>query len=331
MSRRVVASAGSAALVVLLAATVALVAAPAGAQERPQISLDQAEVAPGQPLLVTITGFTSQQVTVAVCGNLAKRGSSDCNMPSAQSERIRDDEDVTLTQVFAQAPPMPCPCLVLAFSPSSSEFAVAPITLVGHPTGPVVEPELGPLVEVEVDAQRVGGGLLGSVRSSLGGPTRYQVTVGVRNITTEPLANVELNGVARHRLTDAVQLDLARPGVIEPGQTVVQTVEAEVPAPVIGGFTWEVSAYGAGPTVEAASTVTNRPLLLYVFVVVLLVDLVAIAWRLARRRRLRREEALGDERAPETWEEIQAAWDADAGTVAVEELPAPEPLVGASR
>ena len=286
-----------------------------------------AEVNPGEPLLVTITGFTSQQVTVAVCGNLAKRGSSDCNMPSAQSERIRDDQDVTLTQLFAQAPPMPCPCLVLAYSPASDEFAVAPITLLGHPVGPIVETASGPLVEVSVDAERIGGGLVGSLRTSLGGPTRYRVTVGVRNITTEPLANVELSGSAHHRLTDAVQLDLDPPGPIEPGQTVEQVVETEVPAPVIGGFTWEVSAYGAGPTVAATSGVANRPILLYGFAVFLLVDLVAIVWRMSRRRKARAEDEAegGDE--PETWEEIQAGWDTE-GTEVEPADPAPGPLVG---
>jgi len=252
-------------------------------------------------------------------------------MPSAQSERIRDDEDVTTTQLFAQAPPVACPCLVLAYSPASDEFAVAPIVLLGHPIAPVVEPDGGALVEVDVEATRVGGGLLGSLRTSLGGPTRYRVTVAVRNTTTEPLTHVELSGAAHHRLTDAVQLDLAAPGPIEPGQTVEQTVVAEVPAPVIGGFTWEVSAYGAGPTVAASGEVRNRPLLLYAFAGALVVDLVAIAWRLARRRRGGKadDEAGDDLDAPATWEEIQAAWAAESDEGAAVGLPGP--LVGATR
>ena len=98
-------------------------------------------------------------------------------------------------------------------------------------------------------------------------------------------------------------------------------------APVIGGFTWEVSAYGAGPTVAATSGVANRPILLYGFAVFLLVDLVAIVWRMSRRRKARAEDEAegGDE--PETWEEIQAGWDTE-GTEVEPADPAPGPLVG---
>jgi hypothetical protein len=300
------------ALAALLLPLVLLPAAAASGQEGaagPRVALDRVEVNVGEPVIATLTGFTSQQVTVAVCGNLAKRGSADCNMPLAQSERVRRDRAETLTQLFAEAPPMPCPCLVLAYSPTTEEFAVAPINLVGHPTGPVVEPGEGALLEVEVHAERADAGLLDRARSALGGPTTYEVTVSVRNVSTGPLADIDLQGSAVHRFDDdAAILDLDPVPALEPGQTFEQTVEAEVHPPVGGDYEWTVVATGAASTVTSSTPTSNTPVLLYVVVAVLVADLVAIVWRMRRRRRLDHDE-LGDEAdEPETWEEIQAQW-----------------------
>jgi hypothetical protein len=310
-------------LLVAAVAGVVLVSVPstgaASAQDAadgPRVTLDRVDVGIGEPIIATVTGFTSQQVTVAVCGNLAKRGSADCNMPLAQSERVRDDRAATLTQVFAEAPPMPCPCLVLAYSPTTDEFAVASINLIGHPTAPVVDPEGAALVEVEVSARRAGGGVLGWARSSLGGPTIYEVTVSVRNVSTGPLDDIELQGSAVHRFDDdAAILELEPPPApLEPGQTWEQTVEAEVHPPAAGRYAWTVVASGAAAPVTASTPTSNVPVLLYLFAIALVVDLVVIVWRLRRRSQLGGNEpgAWDEPEEPETWEEIQARWAEDA-------------------
>jgi len=269
----------------------------AGATEGPTATVDRQEAAPGEPLVVTLRGFEGDSVTVAVCGNLAKRGSSDCNMPAAQSEGIRHDRVATLTQLFVQPPPMPCPCLVRASTASNDEFAVAPITVLGHPVGPVVDTERGPLGEVDVDVGPAGSGLLAAVRSALGGPTPYELTVRVRNITTEPLSNVALTGSARHRFDDnAATLRFDAPGTIEPGQTWEQRVEAEVGAPVLGRCRWQVAAAGAGSAVVVEQAVSHVPVALLVALVLLLVDVVVITVRIVvRRRRRRRADELPDD------------------------------------
>lgn len=278
----------------------------------PQLTLDRPEVAPGEPIVVGLHGFTAQQVTVAVCGNLALRGSADCNMPSAQAERIRPQQEATLTEIYVHPPPVPCPCIVRASTPSNDQFAVAAITITGHPTGPLIEIELGELVELDVEAEPVDASLLGGLRTALGGPTTFAVTVSVRNITTQRLTNVDVSGVARHRLNGVAALDLAPTGPIEPGQTAVQTVRAEIPAPVLGRFTWEVDAYGAGPTVRGASSVSATPLLLYVVVLALLADLGAIVWRIRRRRDPGRSVADEPEEDDESWAALTTRWEADA-------------------
>lgn len=268
---------------------------PAAASEGPRITVDHSEVAPGDPVIVSLYDFTGQAVTVAVCGNLAQRGSADCNMPASQSERIRRDQEVTLTQLFVQPPPVPCPCLIRASTATNDEFAVAPIVLVGHPEAPVVEAARGPLLDVAIEARRAPQGLVASLRSELGGPTRYVVTVSVRNLATQTLSDVVLDGGASHRLDDdAADLVFEGPGPIEPGQTWEQSIVAEVPAPVVGRFTWSVTASGAGPTVGAEQAVDPTPVALFVLAAVLVVDVVALAWRVGLRRRRRAAGAAGN-------------------------------------
>lgn len=260
--------------------------APMAAAAGPTISLDRAVVAPGEPVIVTLAGFTGSSITVAVCGNLAKRGSADCNMAASTSEDIDRRSETTLTQMFVAPPPATCPCLVRASSTSHHEFAVTAIELVGHPTGPVVDPEPGPLIELDVDAARAGGGFVGWGRAALGGPTSYRVTVSVRNLTTEVLSGVVVSGSAvRGGNTDAVPLGLLPPGPIGPGQRWTTTVDAELPAPVLGRYVWQVTAAGAGAPVKAQYEVRQVPVLLLLLVSVLVVDVSVVVRRSLRRRR----------------------------------------------
>ena len=253
----------------------------------PRITLDRTEVRKGEPVIVTMTNFTSQQATVSVCGNLAKRGSEDCNMPTAQSERIRPDEPETLTQLFVEEPPAACPCIVRALG-TNGEFAIAPIDLVDHPVAPIVSPELGPLVEVDLEAERVETNLSGRIRTGLGAATAHALTVSVRNITTETLGDVVVRARVSSRLgDDIVPVVFDVPGPIEPGQTWTQTIEVELPAPFLGTFTWRASASGAGPTVDATTTTHAVPAILYTFLVILVLDILVLIVRAIMRSRRR--------------------------------------------
>ena len=74
-----------------------------------------------------------------MCGNLAKRGSTDCNMPASQGVRLYHVDDSPLTAFVVSAPPGTCPCVIRASS-DTGEVAYAPIEIRGVPTGPVVDP-----------------------------------------------------------------------------------------------------------------------------------------------------------------------------------------------
>lgn len=276
------------AVVLLVAAAAAGQPSLAGTQSGPSIALDRSEVRTGDAILVTLTGFTSQQATVAVCGNLAKRGASDCNMPQAQSERIRPDQADTLTQLFVEAPPVPCPCVVRALG-TDGEFAIALIDVIGHPSGPLESPEFGELVDVGFTVEPVDRGRSRSLKTELGGATTHAATVSIRNVSTETLERVAVRARVSHRLDDEIapmQFDV--PGPIDPGQTWTQTIEVDVPAPFIGRYTWSAVVSGAGPSVGAERVTDAVPVALIVLVAILLVDIVVLVIRAIVRRRRRR-------------------------------------------
>ncbi len=293
----------AAALALLAIVTVAAAAfgqpVRAGTQSGPAISLDRDEVPVGDPVLVTLTGFTSQQATVAVCGNLAKRGASDCNMPRAQSERIRSDQDDTLTQLFVEAPPVPCPCVVRALG-TDGEFAIALIDVIGHPSGPLVNPDFGELVAVDLAVEPAEAGFSRSLRSELGGATTFAATVSIRNVSTEPLERVAVRARVSHRIDDEIapmQFDV--PGPIGPGQTWTQTIEVEVPAPFIGRYTWSAIVSGAGPTVESERVTDATPVALIVLGAILVLDILVLVIRsIVRRRRRRRARRVAQPTTP---------------------------------
>lgn len=256
----------------------------------PAVAVEPGSAKPGEIVEVSLTGWAAGTATLSVCGNLARRGSADCDVLGSRGALLGGGRLPYTELLFVTMPPAPCPCVIRAASTTQSEIAVAPFDVVGAPVAPVVEPlSAGPLIELELGVERVEQDLLPSVRSALGGRTRYLVRVSVRNLTTETLSDVTLHGSASHRLGDeVVGLDLGAPGPIEPGRSWEGVVEAELPAPAIGRYRWEVTASGAGPTVRATEGATSTPWLLVGLVVLLVGDGAAMLWRVVARRRRRR-------------------------------------------
>lgn len=271
----------------------------------PVVTVDPPAARPGEPVAVTISGFESVTVTVAVCGNLARRGSADCDVRSSEGlfPGLGGGEDGT--RLFVTEPPAPCPCVVRVANSTHDEVATAPLDVIGAPEAPVVEPErTGPLLAVSVDARRAPSGLVASARAALGGPATYEVTVSVRNLTDDTLSAVEVAGASAHRFDDAAASFELTPGLLAPRETWRRTVEVEVPAPAIGDLRWEVVASGAGPAVRAERTTTATPVLLLALVALLAVDLAAMSWRATSRRTGGRD---GELTLPEAGGELAAA------------------------
>lgn len=259
--------------------------APALAEDVPRLTLDRTEAAPGDPILVTFEGFDSPFVNIVICGNLAYRGATDCSVTAGVSKETLVDGRPKVVQMIVQPPPVHCPCIVRATASAGNDFAVAPLVITGHPVDDLVGVPEADLVEVVVEPREANQGFWATVRSALGGPTRYEATVSVRNNTTQALTRLALSGSVGHWTDDdAAELDLDPPASLEPGQTWTQDVVAEVSAPTVGQYEFEVIASGAGAAVSGTSTTTHHPFLLYVALAVLVLDIVWMVVRWVARR-----------------------------------------------
>ena len=291
---RIVKRLGRVVLVVLLVLLTVAIAAVTqahadGFSSGPVISLSRTNVTSGDRMMVTLDGFSAPVVTLSICGNEARRGSGDCNMVMSKGVRIQSAISPTITPFGVSVPPVGCPCIVRASSLNGDEIAVAPIALTGYPDVPVIDPPKvdGPFLVAAVTAEPAPNGAVGWVRSNLGGPFRYRVTVTVKNLSTEPLHQPRLSGyVSRNPNENVATLDLADPGEIGVGQTWKETVSVVVPAPSFGTLTWGIAVSGAGPTVSATSSSRQSPILLLVMAMLLIVDLTILAMRWTIRRRV---------------------------------------------
>lgn len=280
--KRLVATLGTSVLLVLVVGGVAVAQSTTTG---PTVVLLRDELAPGDRMDFSLDGFDGSAVIISICGNDALRGSVDCNMIESEGLRLNRGGGTTLSSIPVAVPPAPCPCLVRVVDADNTQLAVAPLVIIDHPVAPTVGPSgfVQPFV-VEISADQASAGISERLRSSAAGATTYDVTVQVRNRSSQPVERVVLAGsVGRNSNEDLVVLDLADPGSIKPGQTWEEVVQAELPSPVWGEAVWQVTASGNGPSVTATTTTNHRPWLLIVLIVVLILDLLILAARLVVR------------------------------------------------
>ena len=255
----------------------------------PTVLLASDQLRAGDRLDFTIDGFEGTSVIISVCGNGALRGSVDCNMVESEGLRLDRDGNSTNSSVPVAVPPAPCPCIVRVSDSENTQIAVAPLVIIDHPVAPLVPPAkfVQPLV-VTVTAVESPASLSNRLRSSAGGRTVYDVTVNVRNRSTQNVTGVRVSGFGGRSTNDErVTLELTEPGAIGPGQTWTETVLTAVPAPVWGTFHWQATASGIGPSVIGATTTSQQPWLLILLIVVLVIDALILLVRLVQRLRRR--------------------------------------------
>lgn len=272
----------------LAVASMLVLGSPAAAQvtvSGPSVTLETTQLAPGDFAVYTLEGFEARSVVVAFCGNDGLRGSMDCNMTESDGLPLSRTEATTTSRSPVAAPPAPCPCIVRVSSPNNDEVAATSITIVGHPIAELVAPTgfMQPLT-IEVNAEPADAGLMDTIRSSAGGPRSYSVEVSVRNRSNTAVRGVRLSGqVGRDATEELASIDADDIEVIEPGQTVTQMLDVELPSLSLGDAQWRVTASGVGPSITATDTSSRSAWLLWVLVFVLFVDLLVLAARLLLR------------------------------------------------
>lgn len=259
----------------------------------PSAELDRTSLTVGDDVVVTVSGFEARTVSIAVCGNEARRGTVDCDLRGSAGLQLNGDGTATAIQIVVRRPPAPCPCVVRVASRSNDEIAVAPLQIRGVPVEEVEGgAALDESLEVTVHAELADAGIAARAKSLLGGKSTYEVTVTVKNRSSVPLSRVALAAsVGRGNDDDLAAVTVSDPGRLEPGATWQQVVRVDVPAPSFGTLRWEATASGAGPSVSASSSTEQRPWLLAALLTLLVADLLFLGVRASVRRRRRQRVA----------------------------------------
>lgn len=253
----------------------------------PTITADRTRVRPGDEVVIAFNGWRSLNATLSVCGNLARRGSPDCDQIDSAGVSLAVGAPRMISEFTVNLPPVPCPCVIEALSIDHSEASFAPIDIVGAPVAPVATAAVRPPV-LAIAVRTASRGIVEALRSTLGGPTSYDVTVVLHNPSTEPISDLALTASAGRNATSQIRsVDLPSSGIVAAGATWSHVTHVVIPAPVIGHFIWDVIASGSGPPVHAEVRTKATPWGLIAVAGLLVADVTLMVARRVRRSRRR--------------------------------------------
>ncbi|WP_396888863.1 hypothetical protein [Micromonospora reichwaldensis] len=231
------------------APVVAPTSAPAAAP--PRIAVPAGTFRVGDQILVTLVGWPAGTVQIEVCGNGGRRGALDCATSRAGHGQVPSSGAATLPVVLA-APPVGCPCLVRARTPTGGTRASVDLPLAGVSAPPAPAP-VGA-------AGLVVAGLRAADRSGVPGwfgvPGDLTVDLTLRNVgptdaVDPPFALLFGRPGRVHTLVDAPPL-----GTIGAGQTREYRIRVPTDVTVVGPHELhgriEPSGGAVAFTVEAA-------------------------------------------------------------------------------
>jgi hypothetical protein len=276
------------------APAVAAAAAPTGAG--PRVTLDHPSAAPGGVVAVRLDGWSPGTVTVGVCGNDARRGSEDCALIGDEAIAVRRT-GTAVVDLTIVAPSVPCPCVVRATESGTGASRTAPITLIGVPTGPALDP----VVAIGADQVDVHGVIESrdswtqTLFRSLAGPSTKTLVVTVHNRGRTPVRGLRIVAQVGRSATGGSPLAARSLATIAPGADVVLRIPVHLSAPAFGVYQVAGAVYGPATPARFEVDTSNDPWGLELLAPVLL---FAIARRVRRRERARELAETGDPGSP---------------------------------
>jgi hypothetical protein len=252
---------------------------------------------PGERITVRVSGFDTEVVTVSLCGNEARRGSADCNLPGSKAIGTAGNAAPVESDFIVVVPPTTCPCVLRATSRDGTQVAVTPIGILGHPLGPLQgQPPVSDVVDLDIAAEPVDGTTLDRLRRALGGPATYELTVEVTNTSGVTLRNLVLSAAVSTDGEEPATIVVPKPEAIGPGDTYEMVVEHSLAALDVGTTVWTAEVSGAGDSVSVSTTTSYDPTLLIVAILLIVFLLLLIPLRhIVARHRERQPEMEGDE------------------------------------
>lgn len=224
-----------------------------GAASDPRIAVDRPAAAPGAR--VTVTGEDLVRRTtaqVALCGNLALRGTADCDLARARTV-VPDADGRFQTALTVAVPPAPCPCAIVLISLSLRDPLRVPFRVDGAATAPLSEAAPGPEPRLKVERAALVG--TGPWTSWFGASPTRTLVLRVRNIGDVALDSPPV--IVRSRKVGLGSLVIHPPdlGTLQPGEARTYRVRVELGAFSSGRFevTGRIGGFGDDATFESGT------------------------------------------------------------------------------
>jgi hypothetical protein len=250
----------------------------------PTIGLSTASATPGGVIIVRLQGWTTA-TTVTICGNDGRRGAVDCDQIGGvgllESSGAAEERELIVT-----LPPAPCPCVVRASSSGESLVRTVPIDIAGARSAPVVDGTPAPISNLVVDATIAGSSisLLDAIRGQLAGPVDKTLVLTLRNAGTVPLSGLSLSLAVGRSAQGGESVQAPNIDTLAPGQVRPYNIPIRLGAPAYGSYVAFGTVYGGGASVSFQAGTSNKPVILYLLILGLLIDVVAMAVLRIRRR-----------------------------------------------
>ena len=268
----------------LLLVSILLPGSPASGQSATTATPDRGAAAPGEALNVSGSGWTpNARVHASICGNLALRGSSDCDLPGSRTMVTNADGAFTV-RLDVAVPPAPCPCVLYVTGEGTTATVRFPVEVIGAPAaattqGLPVQSDPG----FEVSARMSG---TPSWLAWFGGSAERDLVLDVRN-TTEVARTPSLSVTWGTSETPTHVVDVPTLESLDPGEHREIRVPVEVDALTIGRVHVGGSISGAGPEAAFSLSTSNYPWALFVLLAIT-VQLLLLAIRNRVRARIHR-------------------------------------------
>ena len=280
---------GAALIGMLVAAAAVTFGGSAGADvDGARIAVTPSTVNIGDTVRVDLTGWPEGVVTAAVCGNNARRGSTDCEQTGAGSIGVRESGSEVLT-VAVLAPPVGCPCVIRANSTNGDVVRTAPIDILGVPGGVDIAPAGGApgadSLDVTAHVENADVGWPRSWFPAFAGPAQRELVLTMSNRSDSDLSGLRVVGEVGRSKTDEAEPISKAVGTIPARATRVVRVPVTLSAPVWGDYVVSGSIYGLAAPVTFKVTTSAEPWALELLLPLLL---FAIAQALRKRERARR-------------------------------------------
>jgi len=261
------------------------------ASSKPAISIDPVNSASaGDVVLVRFSGWPQGPVAMSVCGNEARRGTEDCAVMYSQALTITNDQPrvVGLTIVV---PPVPCPCVIRATTPTNDLVAIVPIDIRGAPIGQPIDPT-GPAdpqqLVVHASVARVDEQFPRSAYGAFGGPTKQVLVIRLHNTGTTKVADLRVVSSVGRSSSSGDPIVARKVAEIAAGATRTIRAPFTLDAPNYGNYTVRGTVYGLTAPVSFQTETDNDPWALVLVAPIALLGYAQVVR--ARERRLRRAE-----------------------------------------